>query len=139
MADLSVTAANVLASTSAQVEGGYLAGATITAGQVVFLDANNTWQLAGAAIAAAHGPNVTRGIALNGAASGQPIRVALSDPNFKVGATVTAAQTYVVSATAGNIAPISDLTTGNYVTVLFVAKDASYGALAPISVTATHA
>jgi len=38
---------------------------------------------------------------------------------------MTVGEVYVVSATAGGIAPVGDLTTGNYVTVLGVATTTS--------------
>ena len=58
MADITITAANVVASAGARIEHG-TAGATVTAGQIVFLDSTTTgkWQLADAdaATAAARG------------------------------------------------------------------------------------
>lgn len=74
MADLVLTATNVLAREGASVSNG-TAGATITAGQMVYLDAADTkYKLADAdsATVAARSPS---GIALNGCASGQPLRV----------------------------------------------------------------
>ena len=64
------------------------------------------------------------GITVNGAASGQPIRYQKSG-GINVGATLTVGQTYINSTNAGGIAPISDLQTGSYVSILGVATSAT--------------
>jgi len=120
MADLSVTAANVLASNAARRKTG-VAGATITAGQALYADASasNTLNLADANASAATANPV--GIALHGASSGQPLAYVEEDPDFTPGATLTVGTVYVLDATAGGIAPVADLTTGWYPNVLFIA------------------
>jgi hypothetical protein len=60
------------------------------------------------------------GIALNGASVGQPVKVHKSG-NLTLNAVLTAGQIYILSNTAGGIAPHSDLTTGWYPVVLGVA------------------
>lgn len=123
MADISITAANVVAGGNAKtVEG--TAGATITAGQVLYLDSDaGTYKLADcdSATAAARSP---AGIALNGAASGQPVRV-LKSGNVTIGGTLTAAVGYYLSPTAGGICPIADLSSGDYPTLLGFARSTS--------------
>lgn len=113
-ADLVITAANVK-----QVSGvpqQYTAGATITAGQVVYLDsASSTVKLSKASSTTAIAAAV--GIALNGASSGQPV-IVLTSGQVTIGATTAAGTIYVVSANAGNIAPWADLVNPNVVTVL---------------------
>lgn len=123
MADLSVTAANVIKGSGASVITG-TAGATVTAGQTVYLDSStSTYKLAKADASATSTP--AAGIALNGAANGQPLSV-LTAGNINPGATATVGQVYVVSAAvAGNIAPYADLASGNYVAILGVATTAS--------------
>lgn len=121
MADLSITAANVAKGTSAKTENG-TAGATITAGQVVYLDQATTgeWLLADAdsATAAARGTGKI-GIALNNASDGQPITVQ-TDGNITIGATMTAGLAYFLSPTPGGIAPYGDVLSGDYVTLVGV-------------------
>jgi len=123
MADVSVTAANVarvassgVAGQDTQIDNGF-AGASITAGQSVYKDANGVYQLADANLSAVAA--VTKGIALNGAASGQPLAVAIGG-TMNPGFTVTVGTIYVQSATAGGIAPSTDLTTGWRTTVIGV-------------------
>lgn len=123
MADVSVTAAEVLTD-SGTITIDVTAGATITAGQTVYLDSGdgNAAKLADAN--ASSSTATVKGIALNGAADGQPLRVATAgtlDPGF----TVTVGTIYVQSATAGAICPAADLATGHYVTVLGVGITAS--------------
>lgn len=110
MADLSITAASVVKATIAgnpvKTKTG-TAGAAITAGQAVYRDAaTNTVKLADADLSAAAAAVV--GVALHGAASGQPVTYVTEGP-VTVGNILTAGKLYVLSATAGGIAPSSDL------------------------------
>jgi hypothetical protein len=123
MADLTITAANVVKGAGAVVETG-TAGATITAGQVVYRDASDLkYKLADAdsTTAAVRSP---RGIALNGASDGQPLSIQ-REGSITIGATLTAGTTYYLSDTPGGIAPLADLTTGDYPTVIGVATSTS--------------
>lgn len=128
MADLSVTAANVVKGTDAVIEHG-IAGETITAGQPVYLDTTtNKLKLAdcNSATAAVRQP---RGIALNGASDGQPLTIQRSG-NITIGATLTPGASYYLSATAGGIAPFADLVTGDYFVLIGIAKTAAILTLA---------
>jgi len=123
MADLSVTAANVLAGATAQIVTG-VAGATITAGQPLYADASDGGRLKPADANASAAAAAVVGIALHASLDEQPVsyvRVGL----VNLGATLTVGQIYVASATAGGVAPVSDLATGHYVTILGVAKTAA--------------
>jgi hypothetical protein len=120
MADLTITAASVKASDKA-TKMIKEAGATITAGQVVYLDADDKFKLAQATT------NITSavlGIAISGAASGQPVTVVTRDPEFTPGATLSlsaagATGLYVLSAAnAGGVAPQSDLVATNWLVFL---------------------
>lgn len=119
MADISITAASVLAGSGATTENGNL-GATVTAGQAVYKDsADGLWKLAdsNSATVAARTP---QGIALNGGATGQPVRV-LREGNITIGGTLTAGVAYYLSDTPGGICPIADVGSGEYSTVLGIA------------------
>lgn len=120
MVDIVITAANVVPGTGAKIEHG-TAGATVTAGQVVYLDSASTgkYLLAdnNSATAAARSP---RGIALHGASLNQPLAVQTEGP-ITIGATVTAGVAYYLSDTPGGIGPVADLLTGEYPTVLGMA------------------
>lgn len=132
MADLTITAANVVASSTAKVEHG-TAGATITAGKVVYLDtaATGKWKLADAdEDTAIERGSAKVGVALNGASDGQPVTVAL-EGDITIGATMTAGSAYYLSATPGGICPVADLATGDYYTLLGSAKSTSVLALKP--------
>lgn len=123
MASLTVTAANVQPTTTTTYKTG-AAGAAITAGQSVYLDATtNTIKLADADLSVAAAKGV--GIAINNAASGQPVTYAISG-QINMGATLVKGTTYVVGATAGSVAPQADLTTGATICILGTAKDATY-------------
>jgi hypothetical protein len=116
MADLVITAASVL-NVSGPIRQG-TAGTAITAGEALEQDP------ATGNLLLAKSDTVTDaacvGIALNSAGAGQPINYAPAGSTVNIGAVGTAGQTYVVSANAGQIAPISDLATGNKVTILGV-------------------
>lgn len=120
MADLSITAADIVADSAASTASG-TAGATITAGQVVYLDgADNKYKLADAdsGTAAAKAP---AGIALHGAADGQPLKI-IKSGDLTMNAVLTAGTDYYLSATAGGIAPRADLGVGDDVVLLGLAK-----------------
>ena len=120
MADLTVTAASVLAGSNAVVENGLL-GATATAGQAVYKEAaTGTWKLADADSATAEA-RTAHGIALNGGASGQPVRV-LRSGDITIGATMTANIGYYLSGTAGGICPIADVGAGEYLCQIGIAR-----------------
>lgn len=124
MTDISITAANVAAGSDAKIEKG-TAGATITAGQVVYKDsADNKFKLvdSDSATAAARNPY---GIALNGASNGQPLSVQ-TEGDITIGGTLTAGTAYYASSgTAGGIAPLADIASGDDPILLGLAKSAS--------------
>lgn len=129
MTDLSVTAANVLASSSAVVERG-TAGATITAGQTLYIDTSdsNKLKLADSDNASATVRNCA-GIALNGASAGQEVKYVIEDPSFTPGGTLVVGTMYVLSDTAGGIMPAADLEIGDYPTLLFIANTTALATL----------
>src|SRR5688572_30418281 len=125
MADISITAANVAsgaASSGVKTITGR-AGGTITAGMPVYADAsdNGDFKAADNNVSAALA-NVV-GIALHGAADGQPLTIQ-TEGDINLGATLVVGETYVLSANAGGIAPIADIST-NYVTGIGIARTAA--------------
>lgn len=117
MADLVITTGNVQPGTGALTVSG-TAGATLTAGQSVYLDStDNTYKPADANNTAATAN--CKGITLNGAVSGQPVTIQYSG-NMEFGAIITEGEIYVVSGTAGGIAPEADIVSGWRVTIIGV-------------------
>lgn len=115
MAAFSITAANVLHSTSATIFTG-TAGATITQGQPLYLDTtSSTYKLANALT-----NNPVAGIAMVGASNGQDMVICSRDPNFAPGYTIVAGNIAIVGNVAGQINPYEDKATGWYVTSLGV-------------------
>jgi hypothetical protein len=122
MADISITAANVVAASDAVRESG-TAGATVTAGQPVYLDPSDMkYKLADSNGAAAL--RVPSGIALNGAANNQPL-VIQKGGDITIGGTLTPGVAYYLSDTPGGICPVADLGTGEYPCILGIAKSAT--------------
>lgn len=118
MVDLIPVAANVQQAAGAGIARGIF-GATITAGQSVYLDSSNELQLAekdGTSLVAA-----AVGIALNGGAPGQPASYIVSG-DVDLGVTLVVGETYVVGAAPGGIAPIADVIAGNFATILGIAS-----------------
>jgi hypothetical protein len=110
MADLTITAASVLAGEGASIQH-TTSGDTVTAGKVVYRDtATKRQELAdsNSGTALAKRPN---GIALNGASDGQPLAIVTSGP-VTIGATLVAGAAYYLSDTPGGICPFADLATG---------------------------
>lgn len=124
MTDVSITAANVVESTGAQLGYGK-AGAAIVAGQALYVDAADSNKLK---LADADGASALRtcvGLALNSCASGQRVTYQKGGDITLGAATLEAGKVYVLSDTAGGIMPVADLEAGDYVCVLGVARSTS--------------
>lgn len=103
--------------TGSQVQTG-IAGAAITAGETLYINANVTPQtllLADADASATTAQLV--GIALCNAAIGQPVTYLTNGP-ITIGATVVVGAIYILSATAGAICPVADLASGMYPVII---------------------
>ena len=122
MANLTQTAANVgltanSASTTATV---VQAGEAITQGMPVYLLSSKYYK----ADASALGSAAATHLAVTPAATDEYFVAVPTGGTVDLGATLTVGTTYVVSATAGAIAPEADLLTGEFVTSLGVASAA---------------
>ena len=113
MAAISITAASVLKSSTGSVSVG-VAGASITAGQSVYIDTSDSNKIKLADANGTAPANTFAGIALNAASSGQPVSYCTNDSSgFTIGATVLAGDTIWLSPTAGGITKTeSDLIAG---------------------------
>lgn len=124
MADLTITVGNMVAGSSPGIETNYLAGATITRGQSVYLTASNTWALADNDSSALTAGSGGVGISLSDVVATQNMIVQLTG-TLNFGAILTKGTVYCVSSTAGGICPWADLGSGDYVTILGVASSTS--------------
>lgn len=122
MTDLVITAANVELVSGTKKFG--IAAEAITAGQPVHKLASDGEIYLSDADHATVAKRVVTGIALNGAAAGQPVGYQI-DGVIDIGATVTVGEIYVLSGTAGGIAPEADLASGDRVAVLGVGLTSS--------------
>lgn len=124
MADLTVTAASVLKGTTGNAADG-VAGTTLAAGDVLYRDSSDlSLKLADANSVTAAVRTVV-GIALNGAATGQPVKYIVSDTDLTPGFSSTAGEVVILSATPGKMAPAADAASGDYVTVIGIMKSAT--------------
>ena len=113
-------------------------GATIAAGQPVYLDATDSkYKLADANLSAATA--ASRGITMTPGVDGGYGIIATSGGIILVGATMGVGETYYVGATAGEINPDADLTTGWYVSRLGTASSATQLDLSISSTGIVHA
>lgn len=119
MSDLSITAASVIAGSGARKING-IAGATITAGKVVYQEASTGKFKLADCDSATDEVRSPFGIALNGASDGQPLTVLTEGP-VTIGATMTAGVAYYLSPNAGGIAPVADVLTGDHTIILGIA------------------
>lgn len=124
MAAIAITAGNVVPSGSSYNTETGTAGASITAGQAVYKDTSDSNKIKLADCNASSLTATAAGIALHAAATGQPITYQNSG-SLTIGGTVVAGTIYVVGATAGEINPASDLTTGWRTSIIGVATSAS--------------
>lgn len=122
MADLSITAGSVAVGDINTRVVTVLAGEAVTQGQPVYLNSSDGKYYKCDANAA--GKQNANGIALTPASTDGYFQMVVSGA-MNLGATLTVGQVYVVSATAGGIAPYGDLTTGHTVTILGVATTAA--------------
>lgn len=123
MADLTITAASVLAYADVTPIDGIL-GATLTAGQAVYIDTSDSNKLKAADCDSSSTTATVAGILLTGGGSGQPCKYAKSG-EITIGATVTVGEIYVLSGNAGGIAQEGDLASGDYVSVIGVGTTAA--------------
>jgi hypothetical protein len=116
MAALSITVANVKWTGGARPRQ-IIFGATVTAAQPVYKDTtDNEHKLADAdALATA----AVEGLALTNGYDGKEGLIAIRGSQINVGATTTAGVAYVAGTTAGEIVPLTDLTSGKFPTILF--------------------
>lgn len=114
MADLTITAAEVQPDTTGKIIYG-IAAEAITPGQTIYKTATGTYGLADADAA---GKKTCVGISLNTAASGQTVGIQVTG-TITIGSSATVAETiYVLSGTAGGIAPAADLGSGDDIVYL---------------------
>ena len=126
MSDVAITAANVVHDINS-ITGTGTAGATITAGQLLYLDSGtSTLKLCDSNASQAAATCV--GIALHAALANQPIRYQTSG-DITIGGTLTVGGIYVASATAGGLAPVADLATGMYTTVVIIGRTSAIGTI----------
>lgn len=123
MTDLTITAANVVAGTGAKRRD-RKAGAAVTAGQLVINDSADLKAKLADSDSGTAALRAIDGIALHGAANGQPLAVHYEGP-IVIGATLVPGTIYVASDTPGGIMPAADLETGDYVTIIGVAISAT--------------
>ncbi len=118
MADISVTAASVIPSGSATISEG-VCGATIVAGQTVYVDTANSNVLKLAYNAGTLLQGTVAGIALNGGASGQTIRYVTQDPALVLGCTMTVGDAIYLGGVAGGLTlTTTDLDTGEFCSII---------------------
>lgn len=122
MAAISITASSVIASSAAVIVSQYQYAATVTAGQVVYLNSANQWALADSDGALGTTLTAVRGVALNGGAVNQPAQVCISDSDFTPGGTLSNGLAVYLFTTAGAISQADIPTTGAYPVVVGVAK-----------------
>lgn len=119
MANLSITAANVGLGNAARVRTVQV-GEAVTHAQPLYLGTDNKYYKADANLSLAASKAVA--VSLSSASTdGYVVIVETEESLVNLGATLTVGETYVVSATAGAICPIGDLTTGAYPCILGIA------------------
>lgn len=123
MADVTITAANVVKGAGATTKD-MIAGATITAGQVVYKEASTGLAKLADCDSATAEARIPIGIALNGASANQPLEV-LTGGTITIGGTVTGGTEYWLSGTAGGICPAADKASGDRSVLIGVATSAT--------------
>lgn len=131
MADKSITAANVLQSSSGQVTTA-VAAVAVTRGQFIYKLTNGTVGLADAN--GASPANTIEGCALADVAAGQTLLYCKTDTSFTPGFTGTAGDRVYLSGTAGGCTTASaDLASGMTVIVLGIMLTSSTMIFTPVT------
>ena len=117
MANLSITAANVIPSEGAVISSGTVGGTAVTvvAGNLLYKHTDGTLLLATNATAV--GAAVV-GMALGGASTGQVVRYVSEDPDLTLGATATVGDPIYLTTAGGCSILTADLDIGEFVTFL---------------------
>lgn len=124
-ADLSITATNVIPSSAAVIQTG-TAGEALTAGQLVYKKASDRKFYKADCDSATAEVRDCYGLAVTSSATGAPVSIVIEDSSLQIAASgLTNGTIYLLSATAGGLAPAADATTGWRVTVVAVAKSAT--------------
>lgn len=120
MSDITIDVANTRLGTGTQLET-VTAGETVSFGEPVYQDAADASEYK-RCDASTSGTAKCDGIAWGYAGDGEQFMLLkVSAGTVNLGATLTKGTAYVVSATTGGIAPASDLSSGDFVSVLGVA------------------
>ena len=114
MADLVITASALLLPADNYTKQQGIAGATITAGQTIYLNTTTVkWHLAQCDGTAAEACSGGLAVALNNASANQPLAY-IQTGNLDFGAIITAGTFYVLSDISGGIQPVSDFITSTW-------------------------
>jgi len=136
MADLTITPAHVGLGNQETETQLVQVGEAVVAGQTVFSDTTDFKHYLADCDAA--GEDDVKGITLGAAAADGYVLIARSK-GVKLSAVLTVGESYYLSATAGGIRPVGDLTTGDKVTFLGIATSTSVLELAISASGAVHA
>lgn len=124
-ADLSITGTAVIPSSSAVIVQS-TAGEAITRGQLVYKKTSDRKIYKADCDSGTAEVRDVVGIAVTDSSAGGPIAYVTEDPSLAIAASgLTNGTIYLLSSTAGGLAPAGDATTGWYVTVVAVAKSAT--------------
>jgi hypothetical protein len=117
-----VTITSVTPSVNAQgINRTHTAGEALSVGNLVYRSATDLKMYKADANSATAANRVVYGICVSAAAIGAPVVIVTEDPSLTLGgSTITNGAAYILSATAGGLAPLSDGTTGWYVHLLGV-------------------
>jgi len=124
-ADVSITAASVKPSSAAVLRRDWTAGEALTAGQLVYRSSSDFKVYKADCNSGTAGIRDCIGIAVTSAIADGPVVVCLEDTALTLGGTVANGTVYCLSATAGGICPLADMTSGYYVTVVGVGSTTS--------------
>lgn len=133
MADLTITAANVLVTSNTTTQR-VQAGEAVTAGQVVYQKTSDS-KYYKTDVTTGSEESKAAGVAVTPAGAADDYFLIATAGDIETGGTMTVNEVYVVSA-SGAVSPASDLTSGDYGTIVYIAKSAAIGTLV---LTATEA
>ena len=134
MVDYTRAPSGALFSVNAQYKQGTGAGALELTQPVYYNPTTGKWtEMDASALATAGAKKGLVGLVSKAcSADGQGVEVCIYDPDLDIGFAVAVGTPVVVSTNAGELAPLSDLTSTNAVTLLFFPTSTTNGILDPI-------
>lgn len=133
--DYTIVPANVDKGTVNVLTKQGIAGAGVTAGQAVYLDASDGKLKLADSNSGTVGARTVEGFALHGSLNGQPLVYVYTSDDYAPGFAIAAGEAVILSENPGNLAPYSDAATGDFITFCLLGVGSNKAKIARVAST----